>query len=136
MIDSTIPRQISIGLDSFVGYKPLYTRTIHLSWQLFDMNSFVPTQALIEQYHRDGYLLLRAEEHGLVDPKDLQQWTKQVKEWPAVKGKWMPYHEVNVSGERQLMRTENFVDYHSEFKGLLCGDAIAQILKSISGDVS
>ncbi|KAL6251431.1 hypothetical protein RBB50_001640 [Rhinocladiella similis] len=98
------------------------------------MNSFVPTQALIEQYHRDGYLLLRAEEHGLVDPKDLQQWTKQVKEWPAVKGKWMPYHEVNVSGERQLMRTENFVDYHSEFKGLLCGDAIAQILKSISGD--
>ncbi len=100
------------------------------------MTSFIPSPGLVEQYHRDGYLLLRVEQHGLVDPKELQAWTKQVREWPSEKGKWMPYHEVNVSGERQLMRTEKFVDYHAEFKSLLCGDAIAQILKIISGDVS
>lgn len=100
------------------------------------MASFVPSQDLVEQFKRDGYLLLRAEQHELVDPKDLQAWTKQVREWPSETGKWMPYHEVNVNGARQLLRTENFVDYHPEFKALLCGDALAQILKAISGDVS
>ena len=100
------------------------------------MAPFVPAQALVKQFHRDGYLLLRAEQHGLVGPKDLQAWTKQVREWPMEKGKWMPYHEVNVNGTRQLLRTENFVDYHPDFQSLLCGDALAQILKAISGDVS
>lgn len=100
------------------------------------MASFVPNSALVEQFHRDGYLVLRAEEHGLVDPKELQAWSKQVREWPLETGKWMPYHEVNVHGQRQLLRTENFVDFHAEFHALLCGDALTQILKSFSGDVS
>lgn len=99
-------------------------------------NSYVPNAALVEQYHCEGYLLLRATEHGLVAPSDLQQWTREVREWPAEKGKWMPYHEVNTSGQRQLMRTEKFVDYHDGFNRLLCGDAIAAILKEISGEVS
>ena len=100
------------------------------------MASFVPTPELIDQFKRDGYLLLRAEEHGLVNPRELQAWTEQVREWPAEKGKWMPYHEVNTDGTRQLMRTENFVDYHPEFHALLCGEAIARILKGLSGEVS
>lgn len=100
------------------------------------MSSFVPSAALVEQFHRDGYLLVRAEEHGLVTPENLQAWTKEVREWPLEKGKWMPYHEVTASGTRQLLRTENFVDYHPGFHTLLCGDAVAQILKAISGDVS
>ncbi|KIX03323.1 uncharacterized protein Z518_06875 [Rhinocladiella mackenziei CBS 650.93] len=98
------------------------------------MSSFVPTAAQVEQFHRDGYLLLRAEEHGLVAPEKLRAWTQQVREWPLEKGKWMPYHEVNVNGTRQLLRTENFVDYHPDFHALLCGGALAEILKSISGD--
>jgi len=98
------------------------------------MASFVPSTELVEQFHRSGYLLVRAEEHGLVQPENLQAWTQQVREWPVVKGKWMPYHEVNTDGTRQLMRTENFVDYHSDFHALLCGNAIAKILKSLSGD--
>ncbi|OQV03417.1 hypothetical protein CLAIMM_08465 [Cladophialophora immunda] len=98
------------------------------------MASFVPGPDLVQQFHRDGFLVLRAEEHGLVRPEQLQAWTKEVREWPAEKGKWMPYHEVNTDGSRQLMRTENFVDYHPEFHALLCGDALAKILKSISGD--
>ena len=98
--------------------------------------SFVPSSGLVEQFHRDGYLLLRANEHGLADPQKLQSWTKEVREWPLVKGKWMAYHEVNINGSRQLLRTENFVDYHEEFQKLLCGSALAEILKSISGDVS
>ncbi|EXJ75417.1 uncharacterized protein A1O5_02113 [Cladophialophora psammophila CBS 110553] len=98
------------------------------------MASFVPSPELVEQFHRDGFLVLRAKEHSLVRPEQLQAWTREVREWPAEKGKWMPYHEVNTDGTRQLMRTENFVDYHPEFHALLCGDALAKILKSVSGD--
>jgi hypothetical protein len=99
------------------------------------MTSFVPSSEMVEKFHRDGFLVLRAHEHGLVDPDTLQAWTRQVREWPLAEGKWMPYHEVNVHGDRQLLRTENFVDHHPDFKGLLCGDALGRILKSISGDV-
>ena len=100
------------------------------------MTFFVPTPEQVEQFRGDGYLLLRVEQHGLVKPEDLQVWAEQVREWPLEKGKWMPYYEVNTTGTRQLMRTENFVDYHQHFHDLLCGEAIAEILKALSGDVS
>lgn len=100
------------------------------------MASFAPSPEMVEQFHRDGFLMLRAEQHNLINPEDLQQWAEQVRGWPAEKGKWMPYFEVNTDGTRQMMRTENFVDYHAELHALLCGDAVAKILKSLSGDVS
>ncbi|KAH8697403.1 hypothetical protein BGW36DRAFT_378633 [Talaromyces proteolyticus] len=92
------------------------------------------TTEQVASYHRDGYLLLRVGEHQLVDPIELSRWTEQVKSWPREKGKWMPYDEINVNGERQLMRTENFVDYHADFKNLVCGEALAGILKALNGD--
>jgi hypothetical protein len=48
----------------------------------------------------------------------------------------MPYDEVNSNGQRQLMRTEKFADYHEQFGNLLFGEAIANVLKQLSGDVS
>lgn len=93
------------------------------------------TAAQVESYHRDGFLLLRASEHHLVDPTELAYWTEEVKSWPREKGKWMPYDEINIKGERQLMRTENFVDYHENFRKLVCGESLASILKSLTGDV-
>jgi len=47
----------------------------------------------------------------------------------------MPYEKVNMMVERQLMRTENFVDYHQEFQRLLCGKQIGTVLKQLSNDV-
>jgi hypothetical protein len=94
------------------------------------------TQEQIASYHEQGYLLLRVDEHRLVDPVALKQWTAEVKAWPREKGKWMPYDEININGERQLMRTERFIDYHPQFKALVCGDELAEILKVLSGDVS
>jgi hypothetical protein len=94
------------------------------------------TSEQVASYHENGYLLLRASEHQLVDPTALLQWTKEVQAWPRVKGKWMPYDEININGERQLMRTEKFIDYHPEFKSLVCGEKLAEILKAVSGDVS
>lgn len=69
----------------------------------------------IAQYHEDGFLILLAAEHNLVNPPRIGQWTAEVKAWPKEKGKWMPYEEINSQGESQLLRTEKFVDYHQNF---------------------
>jgi hypothetical protein len=96
-------------------------------------------QLSIEQlsfYRDNGYLVLRASEHRLVaDTTDLKKWAEQVRAWPLEKGKWMPYFEITASGDKQPMRTENFVDYHEEWKQLICGAGLASILKQLSGEV-
>lgn len=99
------------------------------------MATYKLSQQQIDQFHEDGYLLLRESEHKLVDPAKLQQWTNEVQSWPREKGKWMPYEEITPSGEKQLMRTEKFVDYHEHFNELLCGPALRSVLAQMSGDV-
>jgi hypothetical protein len=94
------------------------------------------TSSQIQQYRDQGYLVLRANEHSLVQGTELQTWTHEVANWPRVKGKWMPYDEINSSGEKQLMRTEKFADYHEQFGKLLFGEPIANILAQLSGEVS
>ena len=89
----------------------------------------------IASYHKDGYLLLRVHDHDLVDPENLQKWTNEIAAWPRVRGKWMPYDEVNLAGELQLMRTEKFADYHDGFRSLLFGPDLAGLLGQLTGDV-
>lgn len=90
----------------------------------------------IEQYHRDGYLHLPAEEHQLVDPTTLRSWTTEVQGWPYTPGKWLCYEEPTAdgSGKKQLFRTEAFVEHHAGLDNLLCGEALRTILAQISGD--
>jgi hypothetical protein len=97
---------------------------------------FALTPDEVERYHEQGYLLVKAQEHGLVKPQDLKKWTDEVANWPKAKGKWMPYNEVTASGETQLMRTENFADYHDDFRRLLFGEGLTSILGQLAGDVS
>jgi len=92
------------------------------------------TPQQIEHFDREGYLILRANEHILVDPNTLQAWTSEVRSLPREKGKWMPYDEVTASGTRQIMRTENFADFHQGFSGLLHGDNLTGILKQVTRD--
>ncbi|KAJ5646486.1 hypothetical protein N7490_002858 [Penicillium lividum] len=96
------------------------------------MNTLTADQVAF--YHKNGYLLLRLNEHQLVDPTALKQWTEEIKAWPREKGKWMPYDEINMNGERQLMRTERFIDFHPQYKELVCGEKLGEILKAVSGD--
>ena len=100
------------------------------------MAPFTLTSEQIAKYHKDGYLLLRVEEHNLIDPQALQTWTAEVKGWPKENGKWMPYEEINQNGDPQLLRTEKFIDYHPQFQNFLCGSDVAALLKQISGNVS
>ena len=88
----------------------------------------------LEHFKTQGYLILRANEHGLVDPATLHDWTQEVRSLPREQGKWMPYDEITAEGERQLMRTENFADYHSGFSSLLNGVGLRNILGQVAGD--
>jgi hypothetical protein len=97
--------------------------------------SFTLTEQQAAQYHEEGFLLVRASEHGIINPEHLKTWANQVHSWPKEKGKWMPYDEINVNGERQLMRTEKFVDYHPEFDAFLRGGVLMKCLNQLSGAV-
>lgn len=92
-------------------------------------------QEQIAAYHEQGYIVLRADEHKLVDAETLKQWTDEVASWPRVKGKWMPYNEITGKGESILMRTENFADYHDGFRELLFGDGLTGLLGQLTDDV-
>lgn len=48
----------------------------------------------------------------------------------------MPYDEINIHGERQVLRTEKFVDYHPEFDAFLRGASLTSLLGQLSGEVS
>lgn len=92
------------------------------------------TTEQIKHFDRQGFLILRLNQHELVDPATLQQWTTEVRNLPRENGKWMPYDEMTASGERQIMRTENFADFHQGFADLLHGDDLASVLKQVTRD--
>lgn len=100
------------------------------------MSSYQLSQEQLAKFHKDGYLVVTAEEHKLVTGLQLKTWANEVYSWPREKGKWMPYDEVNEKGERQLMRTECFVDYHDGLNELLRGDKLAVIMRQLAGEVS
>jgi hypothetical protein len=103
--------------------------------RIYTMAPVKLTSQQVNSFKKNGFLVLRKDEHGLVDADGLQQWTIEIRNWPRVQGKWMPYDEVSPDGQRQIMRTENFVDYHEGYGKLLLGEDIAQILTQLSGDV-
>jgi 2-aminoethylphosphonate dioxygenase len=106
----------------------------HTSLTTTTMAPIQLTQEQVRHFNEQGFLVLRAHEHCLVDPAALQRWTNEVRSLPREHGKWMPYDEITASGERQLMRTENFADYHPGFTGLLHGDDLRNILKQVTRD--
>jgi hypothetical protein len=92
------------------------------------------TPSQIEHFDDEGYLVLRRGEHNLISPSTLHQWTNEVRDLPRENEKWMPYDEVTATGERQIMRTENFVDFHEGFSSLLHGEALTGILAQLTRD--
>lgn len=91
----------------------------------------------LANFERDGFLHLRAQEHGLVpDTAALSRWADEIYQWPLEKGKWMPYDEVNPEGKRLVMRTEKIVDYHSGAQSLLCGPGVHSLFQQLTGKVS
>jgi hypothetical protein len=77
------------------------------------------TKEQVEQFHRDGFLLVR----GLYNPeemKDISQWTEDVVGSPEIPGHYMMYFEASKQdGSRIISRIEDFVSFHEGFAELI-----------------
>ena len=83
-------------------------------------------------FDEKGYLILRdvmSKEEAI----DLQRWAQEVHDLPRTsESPWMPYEEINASGQRVLCRTENYANYHSGFDNLLRGKKMLSILGQLA----
>ena len=83
-------------------------------------------------FEQKGYLILRDVLSG-PEVIDLQRWAQEVHDLPrTAETPWMPYEEINSSGQRVLCRTENYANYHDQFNGLLRGDKLLSILGQLA----
>lgn len=90
----------------------------------------------IEQFHRDGYLLVR----GLYSPEEIAQisdWTDAVAAQPEKPGKTMMYFETSMlDTSRILSRVENFVPFHEGFSELITRRRMLQAVGELLGEPS
>lgn len=98
------------------------------------MAEIILTEQQLAHFDGEGFLVIKAKQHNLIDPAILRIWTNEVKDLPREHNKWMPYDEVLPSGQHQIMRTEKFVEYHAGFDSLLNGEALANVLKQLTRD--
>lgn len=85
-------------------------------------------------FDNKGYLILR-DILNSNEVLDLQYWSQEVHDLPrTAETPWMPYEEINASGQRVLCRTENYANYHSNFNGLLRGRKLLDILGQLAGE--
>lgn len=67
------------------------------------------TQEQKESFERDGFLHL-PDVLSSDQVKSLQEWSKEVHDWPSRPGQHMPYDEVRADGTTGLCRTESELD--------------------------
>lgn len=83
----------------------------------------------LDDYHRDGYLLLK-DILPLDFKRSLPGLVDEIDQLPEVPGKWMKYYELDrVSQRRLLCRIENFIPYYKVIQDIVNG-----LLKDISSD--
>ncbi len=96
----------------------------------------VLSDAQVESFHRDGYVLVR----GLYSPDEIRQisdWTDEVAAYPEIPGKYMMYYEPSqATGERILCRIENFVPYHDGFSKLITTRRMQQAVSELFGETA
>lgn len=88
----------------------------------------------IEQFHRDGFLVVRAMYSGR-EVADISRWTDEIAARPEVPGKIMMYFENSrQDGSRILCRIENFVPYHEGFSQLITEKRMQQAVSELFGE--
>jgi len=85
------------------------------------------------QFEKDGFLIVRQEQHQLFDPKDLYRWAYEVKAWPKVKGKWMVYEEMSTAGKVEPLKTEFFSNWHDDLRQVMREGDLLNVLQQLSG---
>ena len=98
------------------------------------MSERVLSEEQVEQFHRDGYLLVR----GMYDPDEVAEiarWTDQVAQSPEVVGRdWKYFERSSEDGARILCRIENFVPFHEGFSSLITRRRMSQAVGELFGE--
>jgi len=85
----------------------------------------------IEQFHRDGFLVVR----GMYSQQEIESisvWTEEVASYPEAPGKYMMYFEESRDdGSRILCRIENFVPFHEGFATLITARRMQQAVSEL-----
>jgi hypothetical protein len=95
------------------------------------------TQQQIEEFNRDGYVIVR----GLYTPEEMREitaWTGEVTAWPETPGKWMMYFEQSQRepGKRILSRMEDIEPFHAGFSRLFTTDKMQGCVSELFGEES
>ena len=87
-----------------------------------------------DSFEETGYLIVR-DFLTSRETEDLQAWAKEVHDWPTDESsEFMPYAEINASGEHVLCRTENYAAFHPGLNSLLRGDKVLGTLRDLAGE--
>jgi len=90
----------------------------------------------IEQFHRDGFLVVRAL-YTPAEVRDISNWTDELAGAPETPGTTMMYFEPSQEdGSRILSRIENFVPYHEGFAALITRRRMLQAVDDLFGQPS
>lgn len=85
----------------------------------------------IEQFHRDGFLLVR-EMYSPEEMKDISQWTDDVAGSPEKPSHYMMYFEASKQdGSRIISRIEDFVSFHKGFAELITRKRMQQAVSDL-----
>lgn len=84
-------------------------------------------------WQQHGYILL-TDLLPINIKNQLGKWCDELTDWPETPGKWMKYFEINIHGERQLCRVENFLDYHEPMNEIGRGRRTMQCVSDLMGE--
>jgi len=92
------------------------------------------SQEQIEQFHRDGFLVVRGM-YNAEEMKDICSWTDEVSGSPEVPGHYMMYFEASKQdGSRIISRIEDFVSFHEGFSELITRRRMQQAVSDLFGE--
>ncbi|KAH7327484.1 hypothetical protein BKA65DRAFT_555038 [Rhexocercosporidium sp. MPI-PUGE-AT-0058] len=95
---------------------------------------YILSENQLAVFEETGYLII-GDIFSIAEIRGLQTWVQEIHDLPRTMDcPYIPYEEVNSSGDRVLCRTENFANTHSEFGALLRGAKLLGILEQLNGD--
>jgi ectoine hydroxylase-related dioxygenase (phytanoyl-CoA dioxygenase family) len=98
------------------------------------MTDRVLTAEQVEQFHRDGYLLVRGM-YSATEVEEIARWTDEIATSPETPGRdWKYFEERAADGERILCRIENFVPFHEGFSRLITRRRMQQAVSELFGE--
>ena len=97
-------------------------------------NQRVLTEEQVEQFNRDGFLLVRGM-YSADEEADISRWTDEIANSPEGPGcDWKYFEHSRENGERILCRVENFVPFHEGFSALILRRRMFQAVCELFGE--